>query len=260
MINLKTQAEVAIMREGGVLLTEILTILLQKVKVGVSTKKLDELAYDLIKQTGGKPSFQTVKGYRWSTCMCVNDEVVHGIPDDYLKPGDILCIDIGLLYKGFHTDTAWTVKVSEQNLKINQAKEEKIDRFLKVGQEALAKAVSQAKAGYRVGHISWAIQTTIESQGYSVVKSLVGHGIGRKLHEEPQIPGFLDRKIEETPLLEEGMTLAIEVIYNEGKDQVVYKNNDGWTIVTKDGSLSAVFEQTVLVGKEKPLVLTKKPI
>lgn len=266
-MTIKTQSEIKIIAQGGKLLANILSALLKKAKAGVYTKDLDIMAQNLINKTGGTASFTTVNGYKWATCMCVNDEVVHGIPDDLLKEGDILCIDIGLLYKGFHTDTAWTIPIKNpkslpgrQTGKIQNPKEKKIDKFLFAGRVALNKAIKEARAGNRVGHISKAIQETIENNGYSVVRSLVGHGIGRNLHEDPQIPGFVDRPLLDTPKLVEGMTLAIEVIYNEGKPEVVYKNNDGWTIVTKDGSLSAVFEHTILVRKEMPLILTKSDV
>lgn len=252
MITIKTEKEIAIVKEGGKLLKGILKELLQQAKPGVKTQDLDSKADEFIKKIGGTPSFKTVRGYKWATCICVNDEVVHGIPDDTLKDGDVLCIDIGLLYKGLHTDCAWTIQVGSQTPDVH--------KFLKTGEEALALAVKQAKAGNRVGHISEAIQKTVEGAGYSVVKALVGHGIGRNLHESPQIPGFLDTQINNTPLLSEGMTIAIEVIYNQGKKDVVYKNNDGWTIVTSDGSLSAVFEHTILITKDRPLILTRQPV
>lgn len=256
MVTIKNKEEIKIITESGQLLTNILSALLQKAKPNVQTRDLDKFAEELIKKTGGIPSFKTVNNYQWSTCMCVNDEVVHGIPDDLLRIGDVLCIDIGLLYKGFHSDTAWSIRIKEPGDRKSNQREIEIDKFLTTGREALDKAIKQAKVGNRVGHISKAIQDTVESKGYSVVRSLVGHGVGKHLHEDPQIPGFLDREIKDTPLLREGMTLAIEVIYNEGDDEVVYKNNDGWTIVTKDGSLSAVFEHTILINKKGPTILT----
>lgn len=255
---IKNASEIKIMQTGGRYLGNILKVLLQQVKPGVITENLDILAGDLIEKTGGKPSFKTVAGYRYATCMCVNDEVVHGIPDDLLKEDDILCIDTGLLYKGFHTDTAWTIYVKGSNdQRIKNQKEIEIEKFLKTGEKALFNAINQAKAGNRIGHISKAIQETIEAGGYSVVKALVGHGIGKKLHEEPQIPGFLDKDINKTPLLKPGMALAIEVIYNQGQNDVVYKNNDGWTIVTKDGRLSAVFEHTIIITNCHPVIITR---
>lgn len=253
-MNTQSIDKIKIMQQGGHLLRNILDTLLSRVKPGVQTASLDKLANEMIIDAGGSPSFQTVRNYKWATCMCVNDEVVHGIPDDQLKAGDLLCVDIGLLYKGFHTDTAKTVIVESDQKPVH--KNPRLIKFLKAGQEALNKGISKAKINNRIGDISKIIQETIEGQGYSVVKSLVGHGVGRKLHEEPQIPGFLDVPIETTPVIKEGMTLAIEVIYNEGLPDVVYKNNDGWTIITKDGSLSAVFEHTIAITRTGQLLLT----
>lgn len=213
------------------------------------------------------------------------------------KEGDIVGIDCGVFYKGLNTDMAETIIVagpaaggrgpvsnslppvldflvspSEPNknlravgslsfspplpLLVSPATAD-IDKFLKTGKKALEEAIKMAKVGNRVGHISRTIQSTVQSEGYSVVRSLVGHGVGRSLHEEPEIPGFLNEKINDTPLLREGMTLAIEVIYNFGKSDVIIKEGDGWTIKTKDGSISGLFERTVAIRKEGSLVLTK---
>jgi len=253
---IKNLTEIKTLEQGGKLLSCILKALLQEAKPGVATADLDKLADNLIQKTGGTPSFKTVPGYKWATCMCVNNEVVHGIPDDTLHAGDILCIDIGLLYQGFHTDMAWTIRIHNSEFRIKNSREAEIDKFLLTGEKALDNAIKQAKVGNRGGHISQAIQQTIEGGGYSVVKALVGHGIGKDLHEDPQIPGFLDTDVHKTPFLQEGMTLAIEVIYNEGKEEVEYKNNDGWTIVAADRSLSAVFEHTIVITRTKPKILT----
>lgn len=252
------QNKISTMKEGGEILGKILKQLLTQVKPGVDTIEIDQLASKLIKNSGGIPSFKTVNGYKRATCICVNDEVVHGIPDDKLKDGDVVCIDVGLLYKGFHTDTAWTVQAGSVKGKEESNKE--IERFLRAGQETLYKAIAQAKAGNRIGNISKVIQEGIEGSGYFIVKSLVGHGVGKTLHESPQIPGYLVGKIENTMFIKSGMTLAIEVIYAMGTGEIEYKNDDGWTIVTKDGSLSAVFEHSILVTDNKPLILTKWPI
>lgn len=238
------------MREGGVKLGAILQKLLEKAQPGVTLMDIETLADGLIRQAGGEASFKTVKGYKWATCLCVNDVVVHGIPNDYtLKDGDLLTIDVGMLYKGFHTDTAWTKSIGSQN--------EEIRKFLKIGEEALWKAIDQARAGNRVGHISQTIQRIIEGAGFGIVKTLVGHGVGGELHEEPQIPGFLKNPIETTPELVPGMTLAVEVIYAMGSGAVVYSNDDGWSIGTRDGSLSAVFEHSLAITDGEPLVLTR---
>ncbi|TSC54376.1 MAG: hypothetical protein LiPW16_25 [Microgenomates group bacterium LiPW_16] len=249
MIPIKTKEEIEKMKEGGKILAKILEEIKKEVKSGITTLELDKRAEELIKQSGGKPSFKMVKGYKWITCMCVNEVVVHGVPGNYkLKEGDVLGIDIGLFYKGFHTDMAWTLRVQTQN--------DEVDRFLEAGKRALEEAIKMAKVGNYVGHVSQAIQETIEKAGFSPVRALVGHGVGRNLHEEPQIPCFLRGKIEDTPKLKEGMTLAIEIIYNQGKPEVVYGSDDGWTIKTADGKLSGLFEHTVAVLEGGPEILT----
>lgn len=255
MINIKSPLEITIMREGGRKLSEILQKLLDFAQPGVSLNQIETEANKLIALSGGSASFKTVPDYHWATCLCVNDCIVHGIPTDYiLKDGDNLTIDIGLLYQGFHTDTAWAKVVRSPDSKITI--DEKI-KFLKTGEEALAQAIEKAKIGNHIGDISAAIQTTIEGAGYSIVKSLVGHGVGRELHEEPQIPGFLRSKIENTTLLIEGMVIAVEVIYAMGSGEAVYGSDDGWTIVTRDGSISAVFEHTLALTAGGTHVLTK---
>jgi len=251
MINIKTPNEISVMAESGRILAEVLSEVLLSVKPGVSELELDSLAERLIREKGAESAFKRVKGYRHAICVSTNDTVVHGIPTDYrFKVGDVVGIDCGVYYKGFNTDVAHTVRVKSQNY-------DDIDKFLKIGETALLEAIKQAKPGNRVGHISRTIQGIVEGAGYSVVRSLVGHGVGRQLHEEPEVPGFLTTKIENTPLLRQGMTIAIEVIYNMGKPDVIYSNDDGWTIKTKDKSLSGLFERTIAVTKDGPLVLTK---
>ncbi len=279
MISPKTPDEITIMRQGGAKLGAILQKLLDKAQPGVTLLEIESLADQLIKDVGGKPSFKTVKGYQWATCLCVNDVVVHGIPTDYiLKDGDLLTIDVGMLYQGLHTDTAWTKIVEDQmtplslrgvpasagttkqSLEIASltsfARNDK-QAFLRVGQDALRQAMNQARAGNRIGHLSQAIQGIIEGAGYGIVRSLVGHGVGRELHEAPQVPGFLKDPVEATPELVAGMTLAIEVIYAMGDGRVVYPNDDGWSIASRDGSLTAVFEHTIAVTQGEPIVLTR---
>lgn len=245
---IKSASEIAIMKKGGDKLASILTALLEAAQPGVILKDIDDTAMKLISAAGGAPSFQTVSGYKWATCLCVNDVIVHGVPSRYaLKAGDILTIDVGILYKGFHTDTAWTKVVGG-----------KTNKFLEVGEKALWKAIAEARGGQRIGHVSQAIQETVEKAGFSVISALVGHGVGESLHEAPQIPGFLDRSIDKTPQLVPGMTIAIEVIYAMGKRAVVYDTGDGWSIATKDGSLSAVFEHTIAITHKSPVILTRE--
>jgi len=264
MIDIKNTGEISIMAEGGRILAEVLNEVLSKIKPGVSELELDLLAEKLIREKGATPGFKRVKGYRHSICVSTNDVVVHGIPTNYrFKEGDVVGIDCGVYYKRFNTDCAQTLRVKSQISSIRQAQdksqidEDEIDIFLETGKRALEQAIKVTKVGNRIGHISKTIQNIVEGQGYSVVRSLVGHGVGKKLHEEPEVPGFLGTKIENTPSLRVGMTIAIEVIYNMGGMDVIYLNNDGWTIKTKDNSLSGLFERTVAITQYGPAILTK---
>jgi methionyl aminopeptidase len=242
------------MRKGGEKLGSILQRLFTESIIGTPLLSVEQHAWEMIREAGGSPSFMTVEGYKWATCLCVNDEVVHGVPSKYiLKDGDIFTIDIGMIYGGFHVDTAWTKIIGNPKGKNGDNKQ----NFLQSGQTALTHAIDQARIGKRIGHISQAIENSIEGAGYSIVKSLVGHGVGRQLHEEPQIPGFLSSSIDSTPKLSEGMTIAIEVIYAQKNGAVNYDNADGWTISTKDGSIAAVFEHTVAITEKGPFILTK---
>ena len=246
MIPLKSDKEIEIMREGGKRLTWVFKQL--KIKPGMSLKEIDSLAERLIEKQGGKPSFKMVEGYHWATCLNVNQGVVHGVPSDYrLKKGDLLSIDLGLFYQGFHTDVAKTIRVG---------KESQDKKFLETGKKALAKAIKAAQPGNRVGHISQAIEKEIKKNGFQPIRALVGHGVGKKLHEPPAIPCYLKGKITETEKLKPGMTFAIEVIYTQGKPKVVV-NDDGWTVETADGELAALFEDTVAIAKKEPLVLAQ---
>jgi methionyl aminopeptidase len=250
MIHLKSPKQINIMREGGKRLNHVLQQTLQKAKSGISTFELDRYADKLIQQYGAEASFKRVKGYQWATCICINDCVVHGIPkkDELLKDNDVVTIDVGMLYKGFNTDTSWTVRVKDPN-KI------RIDTFLETGEQALKKAISQVKVGNRIGHISKAIESTIEAEGYSVAEELVGHGVGKKLHEDPEIPGVVVQLIARSEKLLSGMTLAIEVIYMEGNNSI-YVDADGWTIRTKDGTIASCFEKTVALTESGCIILT----
>lgn len=259
MIDIKQKKEIEIMKIGGQMLSSVLSEVMDAIKPGVTELELDQLAEKLILEKGGKPGFKKVKGYHHTICMSTNDVVVHGIPGSYaFKEGDVVGVDCGVYYKGFHTDMAETRRVSQikdQRLKIKD-NEGEIDKFLEIGKKALQAGVAQAVAGNRVGHISKAIQDIVEKgAGYSVVRSLIGHGVGRELHEEPEVPGYLVGKIEKTPLLQEGMTIAVEVIYNMGKDDVTL-DRDGWTIRSADGSMSGLFERTIAITGPGPLVLT----
>ena len=242
--------KIDVMNKAGSVLGAILAELIASAHAGQSLLEIEREAMHKILRAGGTASFTTVADYKWATCLCVNDVIVHGIPTKYvLKDQDVLTIDIGMLYNGFHTDTAWS--------KVIGVPTEEVKRFLRVGQEALWAGIAMARVGNRVGHISKAIEDIVLPQGFGIVKSLVGHGVGRTLHEAPQIPGILKGKIENTPKLVEGMTIAIEVIYTMGSPDVVYVNDDGWSIGTKDGSLTSVFEHTVAIVDGEPVVLTK---
>lgn len=253
MINIKTEKEIEIMARGGKILAEVFDILGEKVDVGWSELEIDALAEKLIREKGAEPGFKMVEGYKHTVCISVNDVVVHGVPTEYkLKRGDIIGIDCGVYFEGFHTDMSNTYRVC------NKEKGDEVDKFLETGVKALNEAIAKAKIGNRIGDISKTIQDIVEKQNkYSVVRSLVGHGIGRNLHEEPEVPGYLASKIENTPELVEGMVIAIEVIYNMGKPELVYANDDGWTLKTEDGSLSGLFERTVAITKDGPKVLTE---
>jgi len=252
MIHYKTKEEVALMTTGGKMLSEVLWEVMDAVKPGVTEAELDELADRLIKKKGGSPGFKRVHGYKHATCMSTNDVVVHGIPNTVpLKIGDIVGVDCGVFYKGFHTDMSESRRVTGTT-----HKKDEIDTFLEVGKTALEEAIKVAIVGNRVGHISKKIQDIVEKQGnYSIVRSLIGHGVGKELHEAPEVPGYLADPIEKTSILKEGMTIAIEVIYNMGKHDVTL-DTDGWTIRTADGKMAGLYERTVAITNDGPVVLT----
>lgn len=219
-------------------------------KPGVTTKQIDSLAEKLIAKSGGEASFKLVPGYDYATCISVNADVVHGVPGSYkLKAGDIASIDVGLKYRGFHTDTSVTVTIGQVQPEVTE--------FLTIGRRCLARAIQQAKPGKRVADISREMARVAE-HGFAPVQALTGHGIGRQLHEEPAIPCFVVGETRHSPVLQVGMVLAIEIMYNLGTAEVVYKNNDGWTIATADGKISGLFEETVAVTKQGPVILTRQ--
>ncbi len=265
MIQLKNSQEVETMREGGKILTDVLSYLFHTLRVGMKLSTLDRIATEEIIKRGGEPSFKKVKGYKWTICACINDVVVHGIPDDYeIRSGDVVGLDCGVYYKGFHTDAAWTIKASRHlegdrigSFQVEESVKMEVDRFLTVGEKALKEAIKQVKPGNYIYDISKSIQDNVESAGYSVVRSLVGHGVGRKLHEDPEIPGVAILPRLQTPKIIEGMTLAIEIIYNAGKSEVILSESDGLTIRTKDGKISGVFEATVAVKNHGCVLLSQ---
>jgi methionyl aminopeptidase len=255
MENKKTKEKIAAMKKAGKIMGDTMQIVLDAIKPGMTELEVDKLAEKTIIEKGGLPAFKKVPGYKHTICAATNDVVVHGIPGKrILKEGDIICVDCGVFVDGYFTDMAETIVVGG-----NDTTTSEVLKFLKVGQKALKNAISQAKPGNRIGHISMEMQKEVEGNDFSIVKSLIGHGVGKELHEWPEIPGYLDGKLEKTPLIVPGMTLALEVIYNMGSDEVVYENDDGWTIVTEDGSLSAVFERTILITEKGNQIITPLP-
>ncbi len=249
-ISIKNEEQMRVMAEGGAKLGQIRKLTAAAVRPGMTTREIDRIAQKLIDESGGGASFKRVAGYHHATCLNVNEVVVHGIPGDRkVEKGDKLAIDVGLYYKGWHTDAAVTIIVGEG--------EAKLKKFLETGRRALKAAIAQAKPGKRIFDISEAMQKVIEKAGYSPVKALTGHGVGRELHEEPAIPCFAVGNRENSPKIVPGMVLAIEVMYNEGESEVVYQNDDGWTIGTADGKISGLFEETVAIYKDGPKVLTE---
>lgn len=261
MIHYKSKEEITIMKQSGHILKEVLFEVLNHVKVGVSEMELNDLAENLIRKKGGEVGFKKVSGWKHAICMSTNDVVVHGIPTKYsFKEGDIVGVDCGVLLDGFNTDMAETVRIVNGVAKFYngtpKADDDAIDTFLEVGKQALHAGIKKAVIGNRIGHISKAIQDIVEKRGgYGVVRSLIGHGVGRELHEEPEVPGYLLDEIKRTQLLKVGMTIAVEVIYNLGENEVML-DRDGWTIRTADGSLGGLFERTIAITTDGPLLLT----
>jgi methionyl aminopeptidase len=247
LIVLKSSEEVKKMMKAGTIVGEVLGSIKKMIQTGITTKEIDIFAEEHIKALGGKPAFKGYRGYPASICASINNEVVHGIPSSRkLKDGDIVSIDLGVYYEGFFGDSAFTAPVG----KIDQEAE----RLLRITEEALILGIDNAVVGKRVSDISHAIQRHAEENGLSVVRTFVGHGIGRELHEEPQIPNYGEPG--KGPRLKEGMTLAIEPMVNQGTYEVQILA-DGWTAVTADGKKSAHFEHTVLVTSGSPEILTK---
>ena len=246
-VTIKSAREIELMREAGRLLAEVHEELAAFIKPGISTKDIDKLGEKLIRDRGCTPNFLNYHGYPASVCVSVNDEVVHGIPTKHriLQEGDIVSLDAGLIYKGYHSDAARTHAVG------NISKE--AQQLIEVTRQSFFEGMKYAKAGNRLHDISNAIAAYAESFGYGVVKDLVGHGIGTALHEDPQIPNF--RQNRRGMKLVSGMTLAIEPMINAGTWEVCWLD-DEWTVVSEDGSLSAHYENTVLITDGEPEILT----
>ena len=247
MIILKPRREIEKMKKSNALVAAILEELRKKIKPGVKTIELDRLSEEMALKKGARPAFKGYRGYPYSLCTSVNSEVVHGMPSEReLKEGDIISLDFGILHGGYYGDAAVTVPVGQ----ITPAAK----RLLAVTEEALYRGIAEARAGNRIGDISAAIQGHAEAAGFSVVRDLVGHGIGRSLHEDPQVPnyGTSGRGIE----LKTGMVFAIEPMVNEGTYRVDVLR-DGWTVVTADGKLSAHFEHSVAITENGPVILSR---
>jgi methionyl aminopeptidase len=246
MIILKTLSEFPYLRKAGKIVAMTLEELKKYIRPGVTTGELNQIADDFIRRLGARPAFLGYHGFPGSICTSVNNEVVHGIPGKRkLVSGDIISIDVGAIYEGYCGDAAATFPVGQIS--------PEAQRLLEVTEKALYLGIEQAVPGNRIGDISAAIQSFVEANGYSVVRDFVGHGIGRNMHEDPQVPNF--GKPGHGPRIRPGLAIAIEPMVNMGTHEVVVLG-DGWTVVTKDGSLSAHFEHSVLVTKGQPEILT----
>lgn len=246
MVILKQPDEIDKARASNRIVAEVLSVLREKVKPGVTTRELDKIAEGVTEKRGARPAFKGYRGYPYSLCASVNEEVVHGMPSNrVLVEGDIVGLDFGVCYQGLYGDSAITLPVGRVS--------EQATRLMQVTEQSLYSAIHQACDGNRLGDISAAVQETVETAGYSIVRDFVGHGIGKSMHEDPQIPNFgkKGRGIE----LKKGMILAIEPMVNAGKYKVKILS-DGWTVITADGSLSAHFEHSVAITDNGPEILS----
>jgi methionyl aminopeptidase len=247
MIYYKTKAEIELIRESALLVSKTIAEIAKFIRPGTNTLELDKIAQQFISDHGAIPSFKDYRGYPFSACISVNDAVVHGFPsNEELKDGDIISFDVGVFKNGYHGDSAYTFAIGEVDPSVL--------KLLKITKEALYLGIEKAVAGNRVGDISFAIQEHTEKRnGYGVVRELVGHGLGRNLHEDPQVPNYGKRG--SGPKMQEGMVIAIEPMINLGVKEVYYED-DGWTVRTKDNKASAHFEHTVCVKKGKADILS----
>jgi len=246
MVFLKTDDEIELIKQSAQVLGKAHAEVAKLIKPGITTSALDKRAYEYIKDNGGVPSFKGYNGFPYTLCVSINENVVHGMPGEYvLQEGDIVSVDCGVILNGFHSDSAYTFPVGQVT--------EAVAKLLKETKESLYIGIDEAVVGKRVGDIGFAIQTYVEKRGYSVVRELVGHGIGKSLHEPPEVPNYGKRG--EGYKLQDGLVLAIEPMVNMGKKQVV-QEKDGWTIRTADRLPSAHFEHTVVVRKGKAEILT----
>lgn len=250
MITIKNQQEIESMQKGGLILKKAIDELLSFVKPGISTEAIDKKAEELIRGYDAVPSFQTVKGYQWTTCVPINDQIVHTPPSKrILKRGDLLTIDIGVYYRSYHTDYATSFCVGKEP-------DKNVHTFLKAGKDALEKAIASARPQNKIKNISQSMEESIQASGYHIIKNLTGHGIGKKLHEDPLIAGYVDGSSDQKNIIQKGMAFAIEVIYAMGTSQMKPEEGNGWSLVTADGSLAACFEKTVIIGENNAHILT----
>lgn len=246
MINIKSKREIELMRSAGRIVAEVHEKLKEVIKPGITTIELDTIAEQHIRKCGALPAFKGYSGFPASICASVNEQVVHGIPGPVvLKEGDIIGIDIGAIYEGYYGDAARSYGIGHIS--------ETARKLIKVTEESFFRGIEHAVSGKRLSDISFAVQSHVEANGFSVVRDFVGHGIGKSMHEEPQIPNY--GPPQKGPRLAAGMTLAVEPMVNQGSYKVKVLN-DGWTVVTIDGSLSAHYENTILITDEKPEILT----
>jgi len=246
MVTFKTDEEVELLRQSNLLVSATHAEIAAMMKPGVTTREIDRRAEEFIRDNGGTPGFKGYQGYPNALCISVNDQVVHGIPSDYsLKEGDIVSVDCGVYKNGFHGDSAYTFAIGEIS--------PQSEKLLRVTKESLYLGIEKAVAGNRLGDIGYAVQTHAERNGFSVVMEMVGHGIGRNLHESPEVPNY-GRKGSGMKL-KNGMVIAIEPMINMGKRFIV-QESDGWTIRTSDGSVSAHFEHSVVIRPEKADILS----
>ncbi len=249
-IIIKSEREIALMRKSGRIVGAVLDTLSRRVRPGMKTKELDIIAAEEVEKLGAKPSFKGYRGFPANLCVSVNDEVVHGIPGERaLREGDIVSLDFGAIYNGFHGDSAVTVGVGEIDAKTKE--------LMETTKGALEAGIAAARAGARLGDVSAAIQGYAEGRGFSVVREYTGHGIGRDLHEEPQIPNFGEAGTG--VVLKKGMTIALEPMINAG-DWRTRLGGDQWTVLTADGSLSAHFEHTIAIAEEAEVLTVRKGV
>jgi methionyl aminopeptidase len=253
VIELKSESELAKMRQAGKIVADVLRIITERIRPGMKTKEIDLIAEKELKEMGGESNFKGYHGYPATVCVSVNDEIVHGIPGDrVLKEGDIVSLDFGAIYHGYHGDSAITIPIGEITPEAR--------RLIDTTRDTLKVGIAAAVSGAKLGDVSAAIENYAESKGYSLVREYTGHGIGRKMHEDPQVPNTTHPPFGlqpgTGPVLKKGMTLALEPMLNIGgwKTRVA---DDQWTVLTSDGSLSAHFEHTIAIDDKEPEILTR---